>query len=199
MWADDDEVVFNEGIPSDAHQIYELLMGALSEQRRAVVEFVIDGEDALKTNSFPQSFELIKAKSMTHDEITLRITEATLQQTNNLDVEISAYAKNILSSPWSVVIKQMDQFIGKIQPFADLIDNVSPYANAYSPDWAEKLNNVAKSQADSLNSILKSFENNDPSALSDEIGLAFIPLINEIKSLFANEIIPQLRKFISVN
>ena len=199
VWADNEEVVFNEGIPSDSHKIYELLMGALAEQRKAVVEFLVDGEDALAANSFPENFEVIKAKSMTHDEITLRITEATLTQTDNLDTEIDAYSKNILSTPWSAVVKQMDQFISKIQPFADLIDNVSPYANAYQPSWAEKLNEVANEQASSLNQVLKAFESHDPSSLSDEVGLNLLPLLGTIRSLFADEVIPQLTDVVSTN
>lgn len=199
VWADNEEVVFNEGIPSDSHKIYELLMGALAEQRKAVVEFLVDGKDALATNSFPENFEVIKAKSMTHDEITLRITKATLSQTDNLDTEIDAYSKNILSTPWSAVVKQMDQFISKIQPFAELIDNVSPYANAYQPNWAEKLNVVANHQASSLNEVLKAFESNDPSSLSDEVGLNLLPLLGSIRTLFREEVIPQLTDVVSTN
>jgi len=199
VWADNEEVVFNEEIPKDSHKIYELLMGALAEQRKAVVEFLVDGEDALAANSFPKKFEVIKAKSMTHDEITLRITQATLSQTDNLDTEIDAYSKNILSTPWSAVVKQMDQFISKIQPFADLIDNVSPYANAYQPSWAGKLNEVANHQASSLDQVLKAFESHDPSSLSDEIGINLLPILGSIKSLFTDEVIPQLTEVISTN
>jgi hypothetical protein len=198
VWADNEEVLFNEGIPDNSQQIYELLMGALSEQRRAVVEFLVDGEDALASNSFPEKFDVIKASSMTHDEITLRLTKATLEQTEKLDVEIDAYSKNILSTPWSVVVKQMDQFISKIQPFADLIDNVSPYANAYNPEWASSLNDIAKEQANCLTFILQAFENNNPASLSDEIGVTFLPLIKKIKNLFLNDVIPQLEEMVNL-
>ena len=46
---------------------------------------------------------------------------------NELENHLKSYRSNILSVPWSEVFKQMDQFISKIQPFADLIDNVAPY------------------------------------------------------------------------
>ena len=97
VWADNEEVVFNEGIPSDSHKIYELLMGALAEQRKTVVEFLVDGEDALATNSFPENFEIIKAKSMTHDEITLRITLCSSVRPI-IRTEIDAYSKHTFNS-----------------------------------------------------------------------------------------------------
>ena len=36
VWADDEEVIFQEGIPDNSQKIYELMMGALGEQRKAV-------------------------------------------------------------------------------------------------------------------------------------------------------------------
>ena len=42
-----------DDIPVDPSNVYELLMGALSEQGRAVVKFVVDGEDALVAGTFP--------------------------------------------------------------------------------------------------------------------------------------------------
>ena len=48
VWADNEEVQFTEDIPKEPSNVYELLMGALSEQGRAVVKFVVDGEDALE-------------------------------------------------------------------------------------------------------------------------------------------------------
>ena len=197
VWADDEEVIFNEGIPEDSQKIYELLMGALSEQRKTVVEFMVDGVDALATNSFPEDFSEIKAVSMSHDEVTLRISEASIAQTENLETEINAYSKNILSTPWSVVVKQMDQFIAKIQPFADIIDNVAPYASAYTPTWSKKVNDIAQLQAACLSRILNAFETNNPSSLSEEVHTIFIPLLKNIKQLFTSEVIPQLREVVS--
>ena len=47
--------------------------------------------------------------------------------------EFEAYIRNILSVSWSEVFKRMDEFINKVQPFADLLDNLSPYAQTYQP------------------------------------------------------------------
>ena len=44
----------------------------------------------------------------------------------------------------------MDQFIAKVQPFADLLDNLTPYAKTYEPPWREALEAVSADQADSL-------------------------------------------------
>jgi len=198
VWADDEEVIFQEGIPDNSQKIYELMMGALGEQRKAVVEFIVDGTDALSANSFPKNFQEIRAKSMSHDEITLRLAEATLSKTENLDQDLDAYSKNILSTPWSAVFKQMDDLINKIQPFADLIDNVAPYSNAYKPSWSDSLDNLTAVQANSLNGILKAFESHNPASLSDEISHNFLPLIKKIKKLFTEEIMPQLQSAVEV-
>jgi hypothetical protein len=106
---------------------------------------------------------------------------------------IAAYQLNILILPWSDVFKQMDAFIKKIQPFADLVDHVIPYAQAYSPPWKKNLEEIAVSQANSLNKILEAFENSDPAGLSDEICNVFLPLTQKTLKLFGNEIIPFLK------
>ena len=67
--ADNEEVVFQQGVPENPAQIYELLMQAFAEQRRSVIKFVVDGNDALQTGEFADSFELISAESLLHDEI----------------------------------------------------------------------------------------------------------------------------------
>ena len=40
VWADNEEVVFGEGVPSDPAQVYNLLMEALSEQSRVGSKFL---------------------------------------------------------------------------------------------------------------------------------------------------------------
>ena len=54
VWADLEEVIFSDGVPDDPKHIYELMMGAFAEQRRSVVEYVVDDIDVLKTGEFPQ-------------------------------------------------------------------------------------------------------------------------------------------------
>ena len=191
--ADNEEVVFQEGIPEEPLHIYELLMGAFAEQRRSVVKFTVDGKDALQSGDFAKSFELIEAESLSHDEITLRLSIDFINQMNTLEDSILAYQINILTTPWSEVFKQMDLFIQKIQPFADLIDHVSPYAQSYSPPWKDRINGVAKAQAETLARLLASFENFDPAGLSEELENGFIPLFRKAIKLFSEDIIPYLK------
>ncbi|MDG1325568.1 MAG: hypothetical protein P8P49_07360 [Opitutales bacterium] len=191
--ADNEEVVFQEGIPEEPLHIYELLMGAFAEQRRSVVKFTVDGKDALQSGDFAKSFELIEAESLSHDEITLRLSIDFINQMNTLEDSILAYQINILTTPWSEVFKQMDLFIQKIQPFADLIDHVSPYAQSYSPPWKDRIDGVAKAQAETLARLLTSFENFDPAGLSEELENGFIPLFRNAIKLFSEDIIPYLK------
>ena len=192
--ADREEVVFQEGIPEAPSHIYELLMGAFAEQRRSLVKFIVDGTDALQTGEFPEQFVLIEAESLTHDEITFRLSIDLINQMTTQNDAIAAYQSNVLVLPWSQVVNQMDAFIQKIQPFADLIDHITPYAQSYSPPWRESLEAVAVSQANSLNKILTSFENFDPAGLSDELHNVFIPLSHKTIKLFAEQIIPFLKE-----
>ena len=192
VWADNEEVVFKEGIPSDPKNIYELLMGAFAEQARSVVEFEVDGQEVLQIGEFPDSFEEIKALSMSHREITFRLIKSYVARLEKLDHELEAYSCNILSTPWSEVFKQMDAFIGKIQPFAELIDHSTPYANTYNPPWRDKLLSIAKNQSKHLSNVLNSFEQGNPAELSDELAINVIPLCLRTIKFFENEVIPAL-------
>lgn len=193
VMADNEEVVFEEGIPEQPSHIYELLMGAFAEQRRSVVKFLVDGNDALQEGEFADTFELIEAESLTHDEITLRLSIELINQMNSLEGSLLAYQANILSTPWSEVFKQMNAFIEKIQPFADLVDHVIPYAQSYSPAWRGKLEDIAKAQAESLSAVLSAFENFDPASLSNELSYNFLPLFKKTLGLFDADIIPFLK------
>jgi len=196
VWADNEEVIFEDGMPTDPKRIYELMMGALAEQGRAVIEYTVDGDDALTGTVFPSSFDEIKAKSMSHHEITLRLAKENLQLIDNLCAQIDAYSRNILNTPWSEVFKRMDSLIEKIQPFADLIDNVSPYANTYSPPWSDGIKNLASLQGEILSSMLKSFEDGDPAGLSDLITIRFVPLVKRISKFFREDVIPHLENLV---
>jgi len=196
VMADNEEVNFQEGIPESPLHIYELLMGAFAEQKRSVIKFKVDGEDCLQSGKFPEHFELIEAESLSHDEITLRLSIELLNSMSNLGSEIDAYQVNILSIPWTEVFKQMDQFISKIQPFADLIDHVLPYAQSYSPSWKNELEEIAKRQGSVLDQLLKAFERSDPAGLSNELIIRFLPLHRDTCKLFTNEVIPSLKKAI---
>jgi hypothetical protein len=192
--ADNEEVIFEEGTPSDPSAIYDLLLGAYAERRRALAAFSVDGTDFLNQENLPNEFKIIEAKSITHAELTLRLSIQFLNLLSNFETQISAYQVNLLVTPWSEVFKRTDDFITKIQPFADLVDNIIPFAQTYEPKWADSIYNTAKSQAESLNSIVESFENGDPAGLSDEIAENFLPLFRRTISLFEDSIIPDLKE-----
>ena len=190
--ADNEEVVFDGEIPRQPAQVYELIMGALSEQGRAVVKFLVDGEDALQKSDFPESFDEIEAFSLSHDELTLRLILESVKQLGQIEEQFDAYVKNILSVAWSEVFSRMDQFIEKVQPFADLLDNLTPYAKTYEPPWMDALEAVSSDQTESLGKILTSFEQGNPSLLSDELTINFIPIFKRSRKLFKEEVIPFL-------
>ena len=52
--------------------------------------------------------------------------------------EFLAYSVNVLKHPGLEVFGQMDLLIEKIKPFAELLDNLNPYAQTYLPEWKEK-------------------------------------------------------------
>lgn len=191
--ADNEEVVFDEGVPSKPSAIYDLLLGAFAERRRAMTTFIVDGTDYINTDDLPGKFEVISTESITHAELTLRLSIQLLNQMSNFEKQVAAYQVNLLITPWSEVFKRTDEFISKIQPFADLIDNITPFAQTYNPTWAEEIYSIAKLQAESLNRILKCFEDSDPSGLSDEIAEHLLPLFTRSTSLFESDIFPDLK------
>ena len=194
VWADNEEVTFTDDIPVDPSNVYELLMGALSEQGRAVVKFVVDGEDALLSGTFPQSYEKIEAFSLSHNELTFRLVIEAQNHMSDTGMQLQAYAQNILTISWSEVFKRMEEFIQKIQPLADLIDNLGPYASTYSPPWKSSFEKIAKDQSESLGEILSAFEKGSPAALSDELQERFLPIFDRSKKLFETDIIPFLKE-----
>lgn len=191
---DGEEVEFGEGVPEAPAQIYELLMDALSEQGRVVVGFSVDGTDSIRDDKFPDRFELIEATSLSHDELTLRLVIETMNQLSETEKHLDAYIKNILSISWSEVFNRMDELVSKVQPFAELIDNIGPYASAYSPPWAGKLKEVSVEQSESLNGMLDAFEQGNPAKLSDDLSVRFLPVFKRARKLFSEEIIPYLKQ-----
>ncbi|MDG1173216.1 MAG: hypothetical protein P8M67_02850 [Opitutales bacterium] len=191
--ADGEDVIFDQGTPSSPRDVFDLVSQALGEQRKAIVRFEVDKMDCLQTGQFPDSFELIVLDSMYHDEIILRISLQLLNQMSELSPQLRAYQGNILTSPWTEVFKQMDQFIAKIQPFADLIDNTSPFVQSYSPPWGDRFTETAQKQANCLNLILNAFEIRNPAGLSQVLGSDLIPLVESGQALFDQVIIPYLK------
>lgn len=194
VWADNEKVNFTEDVPKKPSNVYELLMNALSEQGRAVVKFIVDGEDALERGAFPDKYEKIEAFSLTHDELTLRLVIEALNQISDTGVQMQAYAQNVLNISWSEVFKRMDEFIQKIQPFVDLIDNLGPYVSTYSPPWSESFEKLALGQTECLGGILSAFEQGSPAKLSDQLGEVFMPLFDTSQELFHKEVVPFLKE-----
>lgn len=194
--ADGEEVIFDEGKPNSLLDIFELVSLALGEKRKAIVKFDVDGKDCLQTGTFPETFESIDIQSLYHDEIILRISIQLLDQISELVEQLKIYQGNVLSTPWSQVFNQMDQFIKKIQPFADFVDNIAPYMETYSPPWADRFTSIAHSQAKFLNTLLTSFEHRQPAVLTSCLDSDFIPLCESAQLLLSDEIIPYLKRFL---
>ena len=196
--ADGEEVVFDGNFPHEPARVYDLLMGALSEQGRVVIKFFVDGDDSLQSGEFPDTYKKIEAVSLSHDELTLRLILESMKHLGQTEEQFEAYVRNILSVPWSEVFRQMDQLISKVKPFAELLDNLGPYALTYEPPWKESLEAVSKDQAESLNKILTSFEQGNPALLSDELSVRFLPVFKRTRKLFNEEVIPYLQKQVEV-
>ena len=196
--ADGEEVVFDGDFPHEPVRVYDLLMGALSEQGRVVIKFFVDGDDSLQSGEFPDTYKKIEAVSLSHDELTLRLILESMKHLGQTEEQFEAYVRNILSVPWSEVFRQMDQLISKVKPFAELLDNLGPYALTYEPPWKESLESVSKDQAESLNKILTSFEQGNPALLSDELSVRFLPVFKRTRKLFNEEVIPYLQKQVEV-
>jgi len=196
--ADGEEVMFDGDVPTDPNHVYELLMGALSENGRAVVKFIVDGVDTVASGDTPSTYDKIEVISLSHDELTPRLIIESMNHLSTAEKEFEAYIRNILSVAWSDVFQRMNEFITKVQPFADLLDNLSPYAQTYNPPWKESLEKVTREQAESLGVILTSFQQGNPSSLSDELSINFLPIFKRARKLFSENIIPFLQEKVKV-
>jgi hypothetical protein len=194
IFADGEEVIFEGEIPSEPSRIYELLMNAYSEQSKVVVKFFVDGKDALHEGSFPGTFNKIEAESLTHHELTLRLSIEAINQMSGFGKDFENYLANVLSVPWSQVFKKMDELVSKMQPFADLLDNLGPYSQVYTPSWRDAYDELVKAQHTSLTGILNAFEQANPAGLSDELSVRFIPVFKRALKLFHDKIIPDLKE-----
>jgi len=192
VYVDGEKVVFEGEVPDSPDDVFNLLMNVLSEQGRAVTGFVVDGEDALSEGKTPTTYERIDAATLSHDELTLQVIREFLAKMEPLGEELKSYSRNILIVGWSEVFKRMEEFIDKIKPFADLLDNLSPYANAYSPSWKEEFANLATEQAECLEEVLSAFEAGDTAGLSDEVALALVPLFDRCCKFLSEVVAPDL-------
>ena len=194
VYVDGEKVVFEGDMPEKPTEIYDLLMIVLSEQGRAVTEFVSDGVNLLSSEQSPETFQRIDASSLSHRELTLQVIREFLDKMGTIGDDLRSYSKNILTIGWSEVFRRMDEFIEKIKPFADLFDNLTPYAKTYSPEWSPELEKFASEQTDCLERVLSCFESGDVSGLSNEIALSFVPLFERSRKFLAEEAITELEQ-----
>ncbi len=194
VFVDGEEVVFEGEAPTSPSRIFDLLMSVLSEQGRAVTGFVVDGEDVLGAEQIPETFDRIDAKTLSHSKLTLQVVREFLAKIDSLGEELHSYSRNILTTGWSAVFQRMEEFIEKIKPFADLFDNLGPYAKTYSPLWQKKFEELAKEQAGSLEKILKHFESGNISDLSNEVASSFAPLFDRSRKFLRENAIPELEE-----
>ena len=83
-----------------------------------VVKFFVDGKDAPHEGSFPDSFKKIEVESLTHHELTLRLSIEAVNQMSGFDKDFENYLKMYYQSLVSG-FKKMDELVNKMQPFAD--------------------------------------------------------------------------------
>mgnify|MGYP001303224337 CR=1 FL=1 len=194
---DGEEVIFEGDPPQEVGQVFDLLMGAMSERGRVLVSFLVDGVDLMARSDedpVPTSFDKIEAFTLTHVELTLKLIERVEEETQSLDDELVAYSRKILFLGWSEIFSRMDEFVNKIQPVADLVDNLGPFAQTYDPPWRSAFENVRQKQADALEEVLACFRASDSAGLSDAVAGSFCSMLSEFRKLSAEEIKPDLRK-----
>ena len=193
---DGEEVVFEGEPPSDLGQLFDLLMGAMSERGRAVVSFRVDGVDLMSSpgeSSLPETFEKIEASTLTHAEITLQLIERVENETSSLSDELVAYSQRILLLGWTEIFRRMDEFISKIQPIADLLDNLGPFAQTYDPPWRNAFTDLQRNQGQALEQALACFQIGDSAGLSDVVADSFNAVLADFRKLSDKEMKPYLR------
>ncbi|MFP6899814.1 MAG: hypothetical protein VCA36_02655 [Opitutales bacterium] len=194
---DGEEVIFEGDTPQEVMQVFDLLMGAMSERGRAVVSFLVDGVDLMtraEEDPIPTSFDRIEAFTLTHVELTLQLIERVEEETQTLDDELGAYSRKILFLGWTEIFQRMDEFVSKIQPIADLVDNLGPFAQTYDPPWRSAFEMVRQKQADALEEVLACFRAGDSAGLSDAVAGSFCSMLSEFRKLSTKEMKPNLQK-----
>ena len=88
----------------------------------------------------------------------------------------------------------MDEFIIKIKPLADLLDNLAPFAQTYQPPWQGAFEKLQKNQADALEIVLSCFQLGDIAGLSEVVSDSFLSVEEEFRKLSSQEIKPYLRQ-----
>ena len=145
-------------------------------------------------SSLPETFEKIEASTLTHAEITLQLIERVENETLSLSDELEAYSRKILLLGWTEIFQRMDEFIGKIQPIADLLDNLGPFAQTYEPPWRDAFADLQRKQGIALERALACFQVGDSAGLSDVVAGPFHTVLADFRKLSDEEMKPHLRQ-----
>ena len=92
---DGEDVVFEGDIPKETAQVYQLLMEALSEQAKVIYTIEVDGEYP-EGGELPVTYEKIVITSITHDELTMKLSIESINQMSETGKHLDAYQKNVL-------------------------------------------------------------------------------------------------------
>ncbi|MFP6854397.1 MAG: hypothetical protein VB980_01330 [Opitutales bacterium] len=193
---DGEEVVFEGHPPNDVGQLFELLMGAMSERGRAVVSFLVDGVDLLTQtdgDAAPSKFDRIDASTLSHAELTHMLIERVEEETQSLDEELLAYSRRVLLLGWSEIFSRMEEFVDKIKPVADLVDNLGPFAQTYDPPWRAEFETLRQKQAEALEYVLSCFQLGDSAGLSDAVSGPFASMFSDFRKLSSKKMKPYLQ------
>jgi hypothetical protein len=194
---DGEKVIFEGDSPQEVGQVFDLLMGAMSERGRALVSFLVDGVDLMARSDedpIPTSFSKIEAFTLTHVELTLTLIERVEEETKGLSDELIAYSRKVLFLGWTEIFSRMDEFVSKIQPIADLVDNLGPFTQTYAPPWRSSFEAVRDKQAEALEEVLGCFRSGNSAGLSDAVAGSFCSMLSDFGKLSTEEIKPDLRK-----
>lgn len=178
---DNEPVDFNGPIPEDPKVIYDLLFEALANDRKSVIEYIVDGKNVLEDaeQNFPSQFETIHATSITHAKLTLRLINSTLDLCQNTVAELDSYSRRVLINSWSIVFEKMDEFINKVNPLVQLMDGLQPYASSYQPSWQKEFESIQESNKIAFESVLSGFQRGDTACLSEAIFDKLIPVVEK--------------------
>ncbi len=192
---DGEPVRFEGPVPESPKVLHDAMFEALAGDRKSLIEYIVDGQDCLVVAEelFPTSYEKVEAKSATHDELLTRLVSGALETNPALIPELQAYSSKILVVAWSEIFRQMDEFIGKVKPLVDLMDNLQPYAMSYSPEWKDAYLDFQKKHQVVFEQLFKCFQRGDVATLSDVVDSELLPLFEKTLEFLNKSVLEDLK------
>ena len=95
---DGEDVIFEGEIPKETSQVYQLLMQALSEQAKVIYTIEVD-EETPEAGALPATYEKIVITSISHDELTMKLSIESINQMSNTGKHLDAYQKMFCRFP----------------------------------------------------------------------------------------------------